>query len=272
MHPPISSEFGLILFSIDEKLVRPAVDAGVDGIMVDWENQAKKARQKDFDTEINLHTFDDLCRLRHMVPPGKLICRVNGFNGDQTFREADLAVKGGADEIFLPMVTSAGQVKALLDHCGNAVAVSILIETTAALDCLAALSELPLNRVYVGLNDLHIQQATPNLFYPMTDGTVANIRRHFSQPLGLGGVTHPAGGKPITSHELIKAYAQLSVNFSFLRRTFVSDCRRFEVSEIINAIREAYKAARSTAPEVAEADFQMLCNDIRQWENHPHRA
>jgi hypothetical protein len=272
MQPTSYSDLGLILFSVDEKLVQRAVSADVDGFMVDWENQAKKARQKNFDTEINLHTFDDLCRLRSIVPAGKLICRINGFNGEQTFREADQAIQGGADEVFLPMVTAPEQASDLLNHCAKAVDVSILIETTSALNHLEALAALPLKRVYIGLNDLHIQQGTPNLFYPLTDGTITKIRRHFKQPVGLGGVTHPCGGKPISSLELIKTYAQHSINFSFLRRTFLSDCQKFDMEEIVTSIRETYRTATARKADEVADDFDNICRKIRQWENHPSRV
>ena len=39
------AHFELLLFSVDPQMVESAVAAGVDGIIVDWENQEKKVAE-----------------------------------------------------------------------------------------------------------------------------------------------------------------------------------------------------------------------------------
>lgn len=271
-HNTNQGHFDLLLLSVDDALVSAAVNAGVDGIIVDWENQGKKLRQKNFDTQINHNTYEDLCRLRQIVPAGKLLCRINEFSGDSTLREVDRAVGGGADEIFLPMVTSALHVEKVIAHVGNAAAINILIETVAALEQLRELSSLQLKRAYIGLNDLHIQQGTPNIFYPLLGQTIADIRKHFTCRLGMGGVTYPDSGQPVRSRYLINEYARLNIEFSFLRRTFIKDCSEFGIDYMVSAIKEAYREAKRRTPAEEEDDFRQFSSLVTDWLSNPYIA
>lgn len=268
--PP--SKFGLLLFSVNQDKIREAIEAGVDGIVVDWENQGKKLRQQNFDTQINHDTYQDLCRVRDLVPADKLICRINGFSPQNTPIELDRALEAGADEILMPMVVSAEEVQFVLSHVGNEKSVSILIETTAALTCLDQLAELPLKRVYVGLNDLHIQQNSRNIFVPLVEGTVEGIGRRFSVPLGAGGVTNPACGLPIASRYLIEEYARLGVSFSFLRRSFLKDSLTTPMASICAEIREHHARALRRSPHQILADQTAFREKVENWQTKPERA
>ena len=119
-----SGDFHLFLFSVDPVLVRKAIAAGVDAIIVDWENQGKKTRQESFDTQINYDTYEDLCRVRDLVPDGKLICRINGYSREHTPFEIEKAIRGGADEIFLPMVYNGEDARQTCNLVGKTKPVS----------------------------------------------------------------------------------------------------------------------------------------------------
>ncbi len=269
---PVTNHFQLFLFSTDPAIVRTAIAAGVDGIIVDWENQGKKLRQENFDTQINYDTYEDLCRIREVTPAGRLICRINGFSPDYTQEEVELALRAGADEIFLPMVRTAEEARDTLQMIGGRAGFNILIETTSALDCIAELSELPLRRAYIGLNDLHIQQNSRNIFVPLMNETVTHIRRQFEIPLGAGGVTYPPNGLPIASKYLINEYARLGIDFSFLRRTFIKDHAHHSMEHMVHHIRKAYDEARRRSHEEVFADFQAFREQVESWTTNPHHA
>lgn len=272
MNLHLPNHFQLFLFSTDPAIVRTAMAAGVDGIIVDWENQGKKLRQENFDTQINYDTYEDLCRVREVTPAGKLICRINGFSGEHTEEEVELALRAGADEIFLPMVRTVAEARDTLQMIGGRARFNILIETTSALACLEELSQLPLNRAYIGLNDLHIQQNSRNIFIPLMNETVIDIRRHFGIPLGAGGVTYPPNGLPIPSKYLINEYARLGIDFSFLRRTFIKDHATHSMEHMVHHIRKAYDEARARSHEEVVADFRIFREQVERWTTNPHHA
>lgn len=221
---------------------RPGVDlhsfaqAGISGLVIDWESKNKSLRQAGFDTEVNLHTLRDLeeaCRF----PSLPVLCRING-PGQYNHEEVELAVLAGVKEIILPMVRKPEEVEALLDLIGGRCQVALMIETEEAVQNAHLLSHLPLSRVYVGFNDLCIDRKARNLFEPLIDGTLEHLRGEFRIPLGYAGLTHAASGSPIPCHLLIYKMMSLGCNFSFLRRSFYRDLAQFSPKEITGSIRD----------------------------------
>jgi hypothetical protein len=66
----------VLLFVLDFDYAVAAMQAGMAGVVVDWEWLGKSERQEGWDTEINRGTPGDLARMRAAVS-GKLICRIN---------------------------------------------------------------------------------------------------------------------------------------------------------------------------------------------------
>jgi len=211
----------LFLFTVDADWGRDVVAAGAAGIVVDWERRGKARRQAGEGTQINGDTFEDLVRMR-AATPGRLLCRINGF-GAWTAGEVADAVAAGADEILLPMVRSTDQVDRTLDLVAGRCGLGILIETQDAVESAAAMATRPLSRVYVGLNDLRIDRRSTELFRPLVDGTVDAVRAVVPQPFGVGGLTLPGGGFPVSSDLLAAELVRTGADFTFLRRAFTAD-------------------------------------------------
>ena len=256
------AHFELLLFSVDPQMVESAVAAGVDGIIVDWENQEKKERQNGSETEINRHTLDDLRAVR-MATKGPVICRINGFNPDSA-SEIETAVNAGADEILLPMVRTVEEVEFALDIADGRCGTGILVETVAALSLVAELSQLPLDRIYVGLNDLAIERDTPNIFTAVADGTLAQIRSDVNSDMrfGFSGLTLPDRGRPIPCRLLIAEMARLNCSFSFLRRSFHRDTCDRDLEVVVAAIRAALASAAAQDDGWRSRQYSELCNAI----------
>ena len=264
------SHFSLILFSTDPAFIGQAVEAGVDAIVVDWERIGKETRQTGADTQINTDTLFDLRRVRASTD-ATVICRVDGF-GPWTAREIDEAVDGGADEILLPMVRTPEEAERVLEMVGERCSLSILIETASAVDRSAELARLPLRRVYVGLNDLAIERASPSIFRALTDGTVDRVRGCVPLPLGFGGLTAPDRGSPIPCRLLIGEMARLDCEFSFLRRSFHADARGRDARRVIRDIAEAVERARARTPAEVERDQEDLRRAVAELEKDPPRV
>jgi 2-keto-3-deoxy-L-rhamnonate aldolase RhmA len=256
----MAKDFSLVLFAGEEAFVREAIAAGVDSILVDWERIGKRDRQSDADTEINEGTVEDLRRMRN-VSPAAVSCRINGV-GPTTSAEIEQAVAAGADEIFVPMVRSPSEVERVLREVAERCRVSILVETRDALTHLAALSALPIARVYVGLNDLAIERHSRNLFAPLVDGTLEAVRRQVSQPLGFGGLTLPDRGDPIPCRLLIGEMTRLDCGFCFLRRSFRRDVPFAALSGAVPAIRAALAAAKRRSPGEIQRDRSALVRAV----------
>lgn len=253
-------DFALFLFSTDPGSIRDAVDAGVRGVVVDWERLGKEERQAWADTQIGRDTLEDLVRVRACTS-APVLCRIDGY-GDATAEEVEEAIEAGADEILLPMVRTREEVEAVLELLGGRCGLGILVETVAATLEAEALGRLPLSRVYVGLNDLAIERGSPSIFDAVADGTVERLRRVFHVPFGFGGLTLPDRGHPIPCRLLIGEMARLGCDFSFLRRSFHRDVRgrdpRVEIPRLLEALRQALRRS----PAAVSRDREELQSAI----------
>lgn len=253
----------LLLFSTCTDTIRRAVDGGVAGVIIDWEHHGKWQRQRGADTQINTDTPEDLRRVRACTE-SRLLCRINGYS-DGTPLEVAEAIAGGADEILLPMVRRIEEVEGVLRLAGGRCRVGILLETVAAVGIACQLSQLPLSRIYVGLNDLAIERGTPCIFEAVLDGTVERMREAITRvPFGFGGLTLPERGYPIPCRLLLAEMVRLDCSFTFLRRSFMRDTLGQDLVEAVRRIREAIAMARSRPLSTLAEDHGQLMEHVRQ--------
>lgn len=230
----MKTNFDLLLFSTNTHLIRKAVASGVAAIVLDWDQQGKEERQAGADTQINRDTLEDLRRIRPCTD-APIICRTNSY-GPGTVHEIEDAIAFGADEILLPMVRTVSEVEQALRLIGGRCGLGIMVETIEAMQLADQLGQLPLKRVYVGLNDLAIARKTESIFTALIDGTIERIRPLFHVPFGLGGLTLPDRGYPIPCRLIMSELARLRCTFTVLRRSFYADTVQEEVGDAIKRI------------------------------------
>jgi hypothetical protein len=257
------NDFSLLLFSVDPTVIRAAVAGGVAGIVVDWERVGKERRQASADTEINRHTLEDLRAVRACTR-ARVVCRINGVH-DATPAELELALGAGADEILIPMVRRTKEVELVLAHVRERAAVSILVETDDAVRNASELSQLPLERVYLGLNDLSIDRGSDHLFRAVEDGTVEAVARAVTRPFGFGGLTVPEAGSPLPCRLLLGEMARLGCSFSLLRRSFHRDTRGRDLRLEVERILAAVAASRTRSPSEVAHDRAEFVTALRSF-------
>jgi hypothetical protein len=256
------TSFSLLLFSTNAEFIAQSVSAGVEGIVVDWENIGKEKRQALGDTQINRDTLEDLRRVRASTQ-AHVICRINRF-GDRTHREIEDALSGGADELLLPMVRTVDEVEKVLELIGGRCSLGILVETLSAISNIEQLSRLPLSRIYVGLMDLAIERKVTNIFTAVSDGTVEEIRQHVTCHFGFAGLTLPDHGYPIPCRLLIGEMQRLQCDFSFLRRSFLRDIHDRDPQVEIPRLQYALEQAKSRSKEEVARDHADLIDAIHK--------
>jgi len=256
----MSEHFNLFLFSKNVEVIQANVQAGVAGIIIDWENINKESRQSGYDTQINCDTLDDLICARQATQ-SLLICRINA-PGNQSHREVEQAISAGVDEILVPMLRTPGTLETILSQVDGRCQVGILIETIDAIHNARHFARMPISRVYVGLNDLAIERRTPTIFTPLSDGTLEQIRPHFKMPFGFGGLTLPDRGYPIPCRLLIAEMVRLECQFSFLRRSYHRDIVDRDLAIEVPRILQAIASARLRTFEDVEHDRQEMVETI----------
>lgn len=248
----------LLLFTHDPIYARAAIEGGMDAIVVDWEWRGKSGRQAGRDTEINRGTEDDLARIRDALDTrATLICRINNCD-EVREHEIERAVALGADEIWLPMVRDLATVSAVLRQVAGRARLGVQVETVDALGLGPALQALDLARVYIGLNDLHIDLQREHLFDPLADGTVQRFRDHYGGVFGVAGFTHPSLGRPIECRLLLAEMARLRCGFAVARRSFRADVPATRIPDAIAAVRSCYAQLLAREPVAVLRDHLEL--------------
>lgn len=260
--------FELLMFSSQRERVAQAEDAGIHRIVVDLEACDKHGRQAGFDTEITTQTLDDLAIVRRLTRL-PIVCRINPV-GPATAREVEAVAARGADEILVPMVRTALEVGPVLDVASGRAGVGVIVETRDAVANVADLAALPLTRIYVGLNDLHIDSGTRHIFAALSDGTVDRLRASAGPiPFGFAGLTLPGGGTPLPVRHLIDEMARLACGFTFLRRSFFRDVCGHNLREAIQRILSAVERATRRPALQVEVDRQTALAAIDQVPDPP---
>jgi hypothetical protein len=260
-----------ILFSARPDIVGAACDPRrppeerVRAVVVDWERQDKARRQTGAlyrigtDTQISVDTADDLAMVRHLAAGTPVICRINGL-GPTTPAEVELATRLGADEILVPMVRSANDVRRVLELVGDRAQVAVMIETLGAVAAAAEIARLPISRAYVGLMDLALDRDSPTIFTAVADGTLERLRATMRCPFGFGGLTLPGRGAPVPGDLLRAEMVRLGCDFSFLRRSFLADVAalRLDPGAALALIRKGVQRAEQRSEEDERADTRRL--------------
>lgn len=255
------ADLKLYVFHSNKDLSLECIQAGVNGIIVDLEFADKRHRQSLYNTQINRHDFSTLKEVKSIYD-GTLICRVNGGE-NLAIEEIEQVLDLGATDIMLPMVRKAQEVEKVLRHINGRARCLVMIETPEAIQNSIQIGELPIDHVYVGLNDLAIARGDHNIFVPMIDGTMDELRRNIPVDFGIAGLTHPERGTPVPSHLLMNELMRLNCQFTLLRRSFFKDAEELGVGRILSEIRSVYGSNDQFDSGKTET-FRELVKGIRQ--------
>ena len=247
----------LFLFTADLAFARRSFAAGITAFVLDWESYGKRQRQQFADTDIHVDTPQDL-RAISQITDARRVCRLNRF-GAWTQTEVETAIAAGATHLLLPMVETPRQVEHLLRFVDGRVKAGILVETSLGCARAQELATLPLDLVYVGLNDLAISRGTKNIFIPLADGLAMRLRECFvGIPFGLGGLTVVSAGAPIPCLELMAELTRLRCDFTFLRRSFKRDIVGRALGHELEQIAQHWRRLSRRPPDQVERDHDTF--------------
>lgn len=203
-------------------LATSALSSGVDRIFLDLEILGKEERQGHLDTLISRHNIDDLVALRSVVPPGRLVVRVNPLH-DGSEAEIDRVIHDGADIVMLPMFHRPEDIERFCHFVGGRAKTCLLVETVGAMhtldDCIRVSG---VDEVHIGLNDLHLELGLHFMFEILADGLadcMVRTLRRAEIPFGIGGVARVGEGL-LPAELLLGEHARLGSTGAILSRTF----------------------------------------------------
>jgi hypothetical protein len=253
----------LFLFTTSAALALKAENAGIDSVIVDWEYIGKEERQRQYDTETNFDTPEDVNKLSRVLKIPVTV-RVNKL-GDYTPREVDCAIANGARLLMLPMARMIDDVKNFLKIVSGRAKTIIQIETIDLISQVSELTRLKWDYVYIGLHDLMIERGGRVIWEAVLDGTVQKIFEHLrGRSYGFGGITVLGGGEPIKFEYILHELTRLNCSFSFLRRTFKKEIMDRNMEAEIKSLRAFIASSLLRGPQAKQHDHERLCAAIRK--------
>jgi len=256
----------LFLFANEPDLVRQAISAGIDAVVVDWENRGKKDRQQSGDFEIN---FDTPATAHMASSLGATLCvRVNRL-GNYTESEIATALDCGAKIIMAPMCQGICDVEAFASAISDRAELFVQIETTELVDKIDELANIPWDYAHIGLNDLKLSRGAATIWDAVEDGTTESICRKLKgRRFGFGGLTVVDGGVPVPARLIIAEMVRLGCSIGVLRRSFKADIKGRSIVSEVAAIRHFIGNAQARTEGEIINDSTDLILAIRRASDH----
>lgn len=259
----VHADLELMLFETTAPSAKAMMASGVRRFIIDWEHVGKVERQNGFDTEVAPQGTAELAEVARL-PGATAWCRINR-DRPQMPDEVETALAAGAQGLFLPMVTAPHEVERFLRAVNGRCPVGILVETVHALACVRSLAELPLDRVYFGLNDFAISRGGGSIFRAVLDGSVEHAREAFAgMTFGFGGVTAIDGGTPVPCARLVEEMARLDCQFSFMRRSFRRDVQRVGAARLVDDVQAFWQRCHQRSAAEMARDRRALEQLLRE--------
>ncbi|MDG1462971.1 MAG: aldolase/citrate lyase family protein [Gammaproteobacteria bacterium] len=218
----LHKEMTFLMIVNDADIARFAYENGVSRLFVDLEYMGKDFRQKGLDTWKSRQTVQDITRIREAVPEAHLLVRINPLH-ENTAEELNDVLARGANSVMLPMFHSMDELARFFDLLADRAEAVPLIETVASLDAVPQMCErLPLKRLHIGLNDLHLDMKLDFMFQPLAEGTLeeaAEALRAYGISFGIGGIAR-AGEGIVSPEYLFGEHVRLGSDAAILSRTF----------------------------------------------------
>lgn len=236
----MNANIELFMFENNPLTVKAATKSGMNGFVIDWENRQLFERKHNLEDESLPDTVEALRKVTSATDK-PVWCRINQF-GDWTKSEVEQAYGNHADLVLLPMVKHKAEVEKFLSLVDGRMQTAILIETVQACEAAVELAKLPFDKVYVGLFDLSLSRRKENIFEPLYDGTVEELRDVFNhKAFGVGGLTTIDSGEPVRCLTLMEQLIKVGCDFTFLRNSFKRDILNKSLNHEIYNIRRAWK-------------------------------
>jgi hypothetical protein len=218
-----------------------AQEVGIDRIMIDLEIKGKKKRQKNLDSVISNHSYNDIKNLRRLIKTSELMVRINPLN-KYSQSEIKKVIDLGADRIMLPMFRSKNEVKQIINFINGQVPLTLLLETSTAVLRLSNILELKgIDDVHIGLNDLHIDFKLQNMFEIFNTGLLdfAVKKLHKAKvPFGIGGISRIGDGE-IPSNLILSEHKRLGSSRVIISRSFFkNNSKEINFKYEINKLRK----------------------------------
>lgn len=219
-----------------------AEKAGVDIIFIDLEIDGKIERQGHLDTVISKHKLEDIKKIKKEITKAKILTRINPIN-KKSANEIEKAIEYGSDILMLPMFKTPEEVEEFIKLVNSRAETCLLLETSQAFCRSEDILKIKgIDRIHIGLNDLHLSLGLDFMFECLSCGIVdiliEKIKKYPSIKYGIGGIARIKEGL-LPAEKILCEHIRLGSSAVILSRTFKRNDESFEKN--IKDIREYWE-------------------------------
>lgn len=242
-----------------------AEEAGVDIIFVDLEINGKIERQGHLDTVISNHSLVDILKIRKVLKKSRILTRVNPINSESQL-EINKAIENGTDIIMLPMFKTVEEVKKFIKIVDSRVETCLLLETSEAFCRIDEILEIEgIDRIHIGLNDLHLSLGLDFMFECLSCGIVdilvEKIKKNKKIKYGFGGIARLDEGE-LSSNYILKEHVRLQSSMVILSRSFKKENNNLKVE--VKKIREYYNKIDANDKKLLNENKKEIIKKVKE--------
>jgi len=176
-------------------------------------------------------------------------------------------LSAGAHAIMLPMFTTPEAVEEFVGYVNGRALTWALIETVAAVIRAETIVSVPgVDRVHVGLNDLHLTAGLNFMHESLAGGLIDHVarcvQRAAAPPIfGFGGSARISESHPVPPSDVLREHARVGSHAIIVSRTFHKDASsveelrsRMNLADELAALRRVLDEAAARTPDEVEAD------------------
>lgn len=201
---------------------------------IDLEVLGKEERQKGLDTVKSNHSISDIEIVKKVIKKMPLLVRINPINMNSE-NEINQVISAGADIIMLPFFCDSKEVEIFLKLVAGRCKTMLLFETKESIYNIDSILRLNgIDKVHIGLNDLHLSFGLNFMFELISNGTVDYVCKKFREygfkQYGFGGIAKLGYGA-IPAEYIISEHVRLQSSQVILSRSFCN-LKKYESIEI----------------------------------------
>lgn len=269
----MENQLRFIFITNDILQAQLAEHCGVEYIMVDLEINGKKERQGHLNTFISSHQLMDVKKIKSSLKNAQLLVRVNPIY-QSSEHEINNVITSGADEIMLPMFTTAREVKQFINFVDGRAKTVLLLETAQALVRIDEILGIEgIDKVHIGLNDLHLSLHLNFMFEILASDISSFLAKKIVKhgiELGIGGIATLGNGR-LPAEYILSEYARLGVQRTILSRTFTDKLKHFAAEDHEKIFKDELDKIRTIYTQCTKADEatrsfnrMALCQRVRE--------
>lgn len=255
----------LMYITNNPDIAKIAEKSGVDWIFVDLEIIGKEERQGHLDTVISRHSINDVKKVKQVLTSSELLVRINPIH-DNSRKEIDKVIDGGADIIMLPFFKNKEEVETFVKYVDGRCKTCLLLETPEAVENIDFILKVKgIDYIHIGLNDLHLGYGMKFMFEPLANGTIDMICNKIKAkgiPYGFGGIARLGQGK-LPAENIITEHYRLGSSMVILSRSFCNLAITKNLDDIKKTFLTGIREIRDFEDElVNKSEDYFLMNKI----------